>query len=152
MRPEYTDKRLAAGIIPICTSTSRILLCRRGFEGSHPNCWGLFGGTFEEVDNIPKETAKREFDEETKYEGTYQISSTPIHTNESNFLTYYTYVGLFDDEFEPDVNGEDEHSQENIDYGWFELGEMPDGMIPELSEVFKTKNTLLENIILKYKE
>ena len=151
MRPEYADKRLAAGIIPICTKTGNILLCRRSMEGSYPNHWGLFGGTFEEVDKIPKETAKREFKEETKFDGNYQISSTPIDTTSNNFITYYTYVGLFDDEFVPDVDGEDAHSQENSDYGWFKLGEMPDEMIPELESVFKEKKTLLNNIISKYK-
>jgi 8-oxo-dGTP pyrophosphatase MutT (NUDIX family) len=151
MRLEYTDRKLAAGIIPICTNTGRILLCRRNSEGSYPNHWGLFGGTFEEVDKIPKETAKREFKEETKYDGKYYISSTPIDTDEDNFLTYYTYVGLFDEEFEPDVNGEDEHSQENVDYGWFNLGDMPDGMIPSLEETLEEKNNLLGNIISKYK-
>ena len=150
MRSEYTDRRLAAGIIPICTNTGNVLLGKRGLEGSYPNLWGIFGGTFEEVDRIPKETAKREFKEETKRGGDYKISSTPIDTTKNNFITYYTYVGLFDDEFVPDVDGEDEHSQENSDYGWFSLDELPEGMIPELMDVFKSKDSLLRNIISKF--
>jgi 8-oxo-dGTP pyrophosphatase MutT (NUDIX family) len=146
---EYTDKKLAAGIIPICKNTGRILLCRRNYEGSFPGHWSLFGGTFEEVDRMPKETAKREFSEETKYDKGYSISSSPIDTNSNNFVTYYTYVGLFDDEFEPYVNGCDENSQENVDYGWFNLDCLPDGMIPDLEDTFEKKNKLLTNIIAK---
>lgn len=152
MRPEYTDKRLAAGILAICKNTGRILLCQRNCEGSHPLHWGLFGGTFEEVDKYPKETAKREFKEETKYCGPYSISSSPIETSETNFHTYYTYVGLFDEEFTPDVNGEDVHSQENVDYGWFHLGEMPSPMISQLEELFEEKKGILSNIISKCQE
>ena len=147
-----SERKLAAGIIPICTTTGRILLCQRNEEGSHPLMWGLFGGTFEEVDRLPKVTAKREFKEETKYDGGYKLSTTPIDTNETNFLTYYTYVGLFDNEFEPDVNGDDVHSQENVGYGWFYLDEMPDNMIPELEETLKEKRILLGNIISKCQE
>lgn len=146
---EYTDKKLAAGIIPICKDTRRILLCRRGYEGSFPGQWGLFGGTFEEVDRIPKETAKREFYEETKYDKNYSISSSPIDTNTNNFLTYYTYVGLFDCEFEPYVNGCDEHSKENVDYGWFDLDHLPNGMVKYLEDTFERNNKLLKRIIKK---
>ena len=150
MRPEYTDRRLAAGIIPICTKTGNILLCKRNAEGSYPNHWGLFGGTFEEVDVYPKETAKREFKEETKYCGTYDLSSSPIDTMSNNFITFYTYVGLFNEEFVPDVDGEDEFSQENVDYGWFPIDRLPDNMIPDLKRAIDENKKLLDNIILSY--
>lgn len=145
------DKILASGIIAICKNTGRILLCRRNMEGDFPNHWGLFGGTFEDSDKTPKETAKREFKEETKYDGSYSISKTPICTYNDTHVTYYSYVGLFDDEFVPDVNGDDLHSQENVDYGWFELDKMPSQMIPALKDTFDTNRKKILNIIVKCK-
>ena len=57
-------KKIGAGIFAIDKHTGKILLCKRGLDGSYPESWATFGGTFEERDVTPKETAKREFKEE----------------------------------------------------------------------------------------
>lgn len=139
--------KIAAGILPICTSTGRILLGRRSFDSNPPNTWALFGGTFEEEDLTPQKTAIREFGEETKYCGGYSISNKPLHILKDNFVRYYTYVGLFDKEFIPYVNGEDKDSQEHLDYGWFDLYCLPDNMLFDLIKVFDEKWDTIECII-----
>lgn len=150
------QRHIGAGIFPIAKETGRILLGRRSFgpEHTYPNCWGLFGGTYEEEDGQPKVTAKREFYEETKCEDPYMISDTPLYIQDTNHNTYYTYVGIFNKEFEPYVAGEDKHSQEHLDYGWFTLDELlkvPDAnMIPNLKEIIENKKDTIKRIIDYY--
>jgi len=150
------QKHIGAGILPISQSAGRILLGRRNFgpEHTYPNCWGLFGGTYEQEDGQPKVTAKREFHEETKCDQSYMISDAPLYIQETNHNTYYTYVGIFKDEFEPHVAGEDKHSQEHLDFGWFtleELCEMPDAnIIPGLKECIFNKKDTIQRIIDYY--
>jgi len=139
-----SDKKMAAGIMPICKKTGRILLGRRSPDDtSYPNHWDLFGGTFEEVDEIPKNTAKREFKEECGYCGSFEISDTPLDMRGNNFVNYYTYVGLFDEEFEPKFD------TEHCDYGWFSLDEIPETLIKGLDDTFKEKGGLIQKIINK---
>jgi len=137
-----SHKILAAGIMPICKQTGRILLGRRAVDdSSYPNHWDLFGGKFEDLDEIPKNTAKREFKEETRYCGSYEISDKPLDMRSNNFVTYYTYVGLFDQEFEPG------HDSEHCDYGWFSLDEIPETLIKGLDDTFREKYDVIQNII-----
>jgi len=147
-----TQKKLAAGILPIAKNTGRILLGRRSlFDASFPNHWSLFGGTFEDSDGTPKETAKREFKEETKCTYDYSISKKPIDVRMNNHINYYTYIGIFDNEFVPYVNGLDEHSKEHQDYGWFELEQMPETLVDGLKETFLFKKNEIQDIINKIK-
>jgi microcystin-dependent protein len=37
------EKVIAAGVLPICTKTGRILLVRRGFNQPQPGTWATFG-------------------------------------------------------------------------------------------------------------
>lgn len=139
-----TEKKLAAGILPICKQTGRILLGRRSAnDSSYPNHWDLFGGTFEDSDEIPKNTAKREFNEETMYCGSFEIADKPIDMRSNNFVVYYTYVGLFDQEFEPSFP-----DGEHCDFGWFHLHEIPmDLLIKGLDDTFKEKIDIIQKII-----
>lgn len=150
------NKHVGAGILPISKTTGRILLGRRNFgpEHTHPNCWGLFGGTYEDKDDQPKVTAKREFQEETKFDGCYTISDRPLYIYNSNHNIYYTFVGIFNDEFEPCVAGEDKHSQEHLDYGWFTLEEIcksaDSNFIFDLKESILNKKDVIQRIIDYY--
>jgi len=150
------NQHVGAGILPIAKSTGRILLGRRSFGPQHtfPNCWGLFGGTYEDEDNQPKVTAKREFYEETKCGKPYTISDKPLYIQSTNHNTYYTFVGIFQEEFVPYVSGDDKHSQEHLDYGWFTLEEIcsqPEAnMIPGLKEAIVDKSIVIKRIIDYY--
>lgn len=139
-----TGKKIAAGIIPIHPPSGMILMIRRGMDQSEPNTWSFFGGSFEEEDISPKTTAKREFAEESGLDNIkYYISSKPIYVNNSNHLRFYNYIGVFTEQFVPDLEKENEAQ----DYGWFSLGNLPHNMHPGARELFEHKMDLIQEVV-----
>lgn len=139
-------KKIGAGIIAIDKKTGDVLLGRRSSHSSSPETWCPFGGTHEPLkDSSMKITAKREFIEETglHQEIEYKISKTPFYTQDSPTLTFYTYIGIFDSKFPVIID--DEH----IDYGWFQLDNLPDTLHPGFEDLLLNKKTELEEIIRK---
>lgn len=142
------DKKIAAGVLPICSKTNRILLCKRGKEQNFPLHWASWGGGFEEEkDETPKDCAKREFREETRYDGKYKISSSPINIYKNNFITFYMYVGVFEEEFIPDIISENEASG----WGWFSLDELPTPIIDGMIGFFRDNKEKLKKIAKRFK-
>lgn len=140
-------KKIAAGVTPICSKTGRVLIVKRGPNQPKPGLWACFGGKFEkEVDKSPKDTAKREFVEESGYSGKYKISRFPLYVNNDNHSSFYTYVGIFEEEFIPDL----ENGNEAVEYGWFYLDEMPSELLPGFREAMEEKHKTLQNIICFY--
>jgi 8-oxo-dGTP pyrophosphatase MutT (NUDIX family) len=141
------EKKIAAGIIPIHPKSRTILMIRRGMNQSHPNTWSFFGGKFDEEDKNPKETAKREFMEESGLERVkYYISTKPIYVNDDNHSRFYNYIGIFVEQFVPDLEKENEAQ----DYGWFTLDHLPHNMHPGAKELFEKKMSLLKELIDYY--
>ena len=136
-------KKIGAGIFAIDKHTGKILLCKRGLDGSYPESWATFGGTFEEKDVTPKETAKREFKEETNNTSTYLISKTPFYINSNNFIDFYTYLGVFNGQPEIRIN------EESLSYGWFDLENLPEKLMPGLKELLKNKKDFIKKFIIK---
>lgn len=125
------------------------MLVRRGLDQSNPGTWATFGGKFEKgEDKDPKQNAIREFVEESGYKGKFKISNKPLDVHYTNHLQFYTFVGLFDEEFVPDLSSADEA----IDYGWFYLGEFPSELLPGVGEMFDSKMKTLRNIICFYQD
>ena len=141
-----TNKILGAGIIAIDLSNGKILLGRRGFGGEHENCWSPFGGTFDPTDEHQKVTAEREFREETKCSVPYKISKTPFDIRNNNHVEFYLYLGLFDSAFEVQINNE------NLGYGWFDLDELPDNLLPGFYDTINEKKEELRKIINSHKK
>jgi len=140
-------KSIAAGIIPIHAPSRSIMMIRRGMDQSYPNTWSFFGGGFEEEDVTPKETAKREFKEESGIEDIkYYVSTKPVYVNDNNHVRFYNFLGLFTDRFVPDLEKENEAQ----DYGWFTLDSLPHNMHPGAVELFENKKDLLEGMIEYY--
>ena len=139
-------KRIAAGILPICAKTGRLLIIKRGPHQPKPGLWACFGGKFDEADKGPKDTAKREFVEESGYTGKYKISRLPLYVNNNNHSSFYTYIGIFDEEFVPDL----ENGNEAVEYGWFNMGDFPSGLMPGFQEAIVKKEKTLQNIICFY--
>jgi 8-oxo-dGTP pyrophosphatase MutT (NUDIX family) len=138
------EKVIAAGVLPICTKTGRIMLIRRGFNQPQPGTWATFGGKYEKGDDLnPKDNAMREFVEESGFYGKFKISNKPLDVLDSNQLKFYTFVGLFEEEFVPDL----EKEQEAVDYGWFYFDEFPEDLHPGVSEMFEKNKKTIENII-----
>jgi len=128
------NKIIGAGIIVIDKVSGRLLLCRRGMKGNYPNCWSFFGGTFEKTDIIPKNTAIREFLEETKCQNKFLIGKKPFYICEDNHINFYSYLGVFDIQFIPQLNSE------NVEFGWFDIDMMPENLHPGVKEMFENKH------------
>jgi len=62
--------------------------------------------------NDPKKTAKIELEEEAGYGGNVKLINAYIYKKKdqegNNIFTYYNYIGIIDDEFEPILNWETE--------------------------------------------
>lgn len=140
------SKKIGAGILAISKEDGKFLLDKRGEGGSCSNCWALFGGTFENEDKNPKNTAKREFYEETKIIDKYKISKEPFYINKNNLWDFYVYIGIF--EKKPTVK----ISEESLDYGWFELNNLPKNLHPGVKELFDKKYNVLESLLINLKE
>lgn len=137
-------KRIAAGVIPIHPESETIIMIRRGMDQSHPNTWSFFGGKYDDIDGNPKETAKREFKEESGMGNfKYNISTKPIYINDDNHLRFYNYAVLVDERFVPDLEKEGEAQ----DYGWFSLDNLPHNMHPGAEEFFAEKEELVRSLI-----
>lgn len=142
-----TGKKIAAGVLPICKQTGKLLIIKRGPNQSGGGTWACFGGKFEpEADRSPKECAKREFAEESSFTGFYKITRMPLHVNSDNHRIFYTYVGIVGEEFVPDL----ERGHEATEYGWFSLGELPENLLPGFEETIEKKYHILENIVAFY--
>ena len=144
-----TEKMIAAGVLPICKETGRLLLIRRGQKQSQAGTWASFGGKFESgEDKNPKENALREFVEESGYGGKFKISNKPLDVYNTNHLIFYTFVGMFDNEFVPDL----EQGEEASDYGWFELENLPSDLHPGVFEMFEKNKKTISKIINFFKK
>ena len=122
-------------------------MIRRGMDQSYPNTWSFFGGKFDEEDENPKETAKREFAEESGIDDMkYFISSKPLFINDDNHLRFYNFAGIFLERFVPDLEKENEAQ----DYGWFTLDTLPHNMHPGAEEMFEKKMDVIKSLIDYY--
>ena len=134
-------KIIGGGILAIDKNTGRILLGRRGLKGSEPNTWAPFGGTFDIKDNIPRTTAIREFHEECGCKCPYLLSKKPFFINDDNHVKFYTYLGLFDEQFPVKINSE------SLDYEWFDINLLPDNLHPGVKELFEEKKEDIQTLI-----
>lgn len=133
--------KIGAGIIAIDSVTGRILMGRRGLKVDDGNCYAPFGGTFEERDEIPKNTAIREFREETDCKAAYRITKRPFYINEDNHISFYTYVGIFPSQFDVKINNE------HLDYDWFDINHLPENLHPGVKMMLDEKIEDLKRII-----
>ena len=134
-------KKIGAGILAIDKKTGDILLGKRSFISKDPNTWAPFGGTFEPSDGSAKNAAKREFSEETGVDTEYEISKSPFLIQNSPFLTFYSFIGLFDDKFPVTIN------KEHTNYGWFPLDSLPSNLHPGFEKLISDKKVELKELI-----
>lgn len=130
--------------MPIHPPSGTVMLIRRGMNQGNPNTWAFFGGKMDDEDLNPKETAKREFLEESGVENIkFYLTSKPVYINDDNHHRFYNFIGIFTSQFVPDLEKEDEAQ----DYGWFPLDSLPHNMHPGTKEFFNEKMDLVKSLI-----
>ena len=119
----------AAGVMLIAKDTNRILVAERSEKVNHPLLYNLFGGGIEKGER-PLAAALRELKEESGF--SESINLKQIHIGRMPNLTYYTFYGYVDKEFEPQLNFESKSAK------WISL---------ESLKSLKSKTYFLENLL-----
>jgi 8-oxo-dGTP pyrophosphatase MutT (NUDIX family) len=96
--------KVGAGVLPLASSTGRVLLGLRAPPCSEPYTWACFGGSRDPEDSSLEETALRELAEETGYTGPIELTSRLRLVRGSTKA--FVFVGLVPEEFEPELNRE----------------------------------------------
>lgn len=137
----HKNKILASGILPISSSTGRVLLAKRGEDVMHPNTWAAWGGKVDmeagDLDFV--DCAIREFHEESRIEDPYTIENEFMHHYEDDDVLFVTYIAIFEGEPIPNIEEENEAK----DFGWFDIDRLPD---PLMSEFVSMLNDKIEDI------
>ncbi len=116
----------AAGTLLICNDTGRFLLVKRGDIGSFPGTWATVGGGIDPGEK-PLDAAKREMYEETKINpDDKQIEFKFFERSDELGTDYYLFLGYCDDELDCHLN------DENTDWDWFDMENLPKPLIPTL--------------------
>ena len=116
---EYFFGNVGAGILPISSVTGRILLNYRSSSVNEPHTMGVWGGAVEESeDEKIKEAAKREFGEETGYNGPITLEKAYKYESDGGGFTYYNFIGIVGNEFYPLLDWESDG------YKWVTLDEL----------------------------
>jgi 8-oxo-dGTP pyrophosphatase MutT (NUDIX family) len=99
-----------AGVLPICTTTGRILVGLRSRYVNEPNTWGLFGGAIDEAEQ-PARAAKRELAEELGYRGAIKLLPAYVFTSPGGGFKFFNFLGLVTDEFKARLDWETSRTQ-----------------------------------------
>lgn len=119
--------KAAAGILAICETTGRMLLClRKPEEGDRDsNVWATPGGMLndkelkENVEIGSREGALREFKEEIGEKDPFsRLMSSYVHMSADGSFKYYNFIGIVPEEFEPKLN------HEHTDAKWFSVADL----------------------------
>lgn len=146
---ETHKKLLAAGVLPICVTTQRVLLSKRKDKADFGGTWASWGGKFEaeKGDKTIEDCAKREFREETMIEVDYTFVERAVHVYEDDRVVYHTYLGIFENEVDPDIAA----GGEMAGYEWFHIDELPEPLMPEFKIMLDAELQNIKEFILKMK-
>ncbi len=112
------------GVLLICEKSGKFLLLKRSAKSTYPKTWSIVSGGIEKGES-PLEGVKRELKEET------QIDSNNIKyeffEHQNQLIPYFDFfIGYCDEEFECKLDNE------NIDWGWFDIENLPKPLFPTL--------------------
>jgi len=106
---------VGAGVLPICIKTKRILMQFRSVEVNEPFTFGVIGGKLDEENETQsniEEVVEREFQEETSCKSNFKkLIPSFIYNSPNNTFTYYNFIGLLEEEFEPIPDWETDYFQ-----------------------------------------
>jgi 8-oxo-dGTP pyrophosphatase MutT (NUDIX family) len=106
---------VGAGIVAVARSTGRVLMQLRSAYVDQPLTWGVVGGKLDANESNLELVAGREFKEETGYHGELSLAPAYKFVAPSGNFTYQNYIGLVDDEFQPELDWETKR------FAWMEL-------------------------------
>ena len=146
---ENKGKLLAAGVLPICLATEHMLLSRRREQVDFGGTWASWGGKFESEkgDKTIEDCARREFKEETLIHDDYHFVAEPVHVYEDHRVVYYTFIGFFDSEVEPNVVD----GGELAGYEWVSLDDIPQSLMPEFDIMLQAELPRIKDMIAQMK-
>jgi len=132
--------KAGAGCIFIAKNTGRILLNHRSSMVEQPGTWGVWGGAIDGSES-PLEAVKREAYEEA---GANPVDSQIIpiyvfHDQKSGF-TYYNFIVVVEDEFEPDIPMQSRWETQGWD--WFDFGNWPSPLHFGVIAILKDTNSV----------
>lgn len=117
---------MAAGVLPIASSTKNILVAKRGKAcRGYPGHFSVIGGA-SNLGESAAACAEREFREETGYEGDMEL--VPLDVNFSSqepgrVLRYHTFIGLLPHEIQ-EFMVKEEFAHETEYFTWMPLIEL----------------------------
>tara|TARA_R110000824_G_scaffold251595_1_gene440233 strand:- start:59 stop:439 length:381 start_codon:yes stop_codon:yes gene_type:complete len=112
------------GVLLICRKTGNFLLLERGPQAHFPNTWSIVSGGIDEGET-PLEGIKRELKEETDIDD--PNIQYKFFENQNNISPYFDfYLGYCDEEYECKLDNE------NTDWGWFNMDNLPSPLFPTL--------------------
>lgn len=140
----FLPSKQGAGCLFFAPQNKKFLLLKRSTLVTMPNYWCLPGGGVEPYET-PAEAVKREIYEETGFDLTLPLHL--IYTNETHAprFRFYNYAVIVEKPFKPVLNWE------NSEYGWFDIGELPQPLHWGLEQLFQSDRAakILHNIANK---
>lgn len=129
----------AAGCLFFARNAATVLLVLRSPDSIEGNTWCGVGGGIE-IGETPEEACRREVKEETGYAEPYELS--PLYTHEEPGLTFYNFLGVVEEEFEPELN------REHTDFLWVRYGEWPHPLHPGFQALISDQysNSILQEM------
>ena len=106
---------IGAGILALAKDTKKFLVCQRSKRVGSPGTYAMVGGAIN-IKESPQEGAKREFFEETMFNGNMDLKLVYIFKNPN--YAYYNFIGIVDQEFTPRLN------HESSGYEWLSYEEL----------------------------
>jgi 8-oxo-dGTP pyrophosphatase MutT (NUDIX family) len=95
-----------AGVLAVAEDTGRFLIALRSEKVKEPGTWGTIGGKQDHKESF-RETALREFVEETGYDGQLELIAIMDYEDPGEF-TYRNFIGVVPYEIELHGNHENE--------------------------------------------
>jgi 8-oxo-dGTP pyrophosphatase MutT (NUDIX family) len=130
-----------AGILLICPQTKRVLLVLRSRFVNEPGTWGIPGGAIDNKQESPEAAAKREANEEVGYSGPIEMHDAYVFKAPNSNFTYYNFIGIIDEEFEPTLDWE------NSDAQWFELDNLPSPLHFGIKALLSNSMSMIERFM-----
>lgn len=112
------------GVLLVCKKTQKFLLLKRSKASSYPTTWSIVSGGIEEGEDY-LEGVKRELWEETKIDSN-KVDFQLFEVDNSLVPMFHFYIGYCEEEFDVKL------CNENIDYGWFNIENLPQPLFPTL--------------------